>query len=263
MGYGVDERSRNGSDQLLVGRQERDVPILLLDPLDGARRRTGVAPEVDALEGVGVVLDVLLGPRDVLEDVDLLGADLDIQVLRVRTHGSRPHEVLVGTEVIQRAHALQDQLVGGTETTVLVEDTELGHVPRPVMLEALRQMARLMKSLQELLHVVGRLLEGQRAAEADQLTPLLEVLDHHDETVTEMWEKYLLKNFLGGVRLVVRGAGEGLLVHGDELLLVRSTRHHETHAPVPGFVRQRTTSISLLRTTPSSVMSAEMVISDG
>ena len=93
------------------------------------------------------------------------------------------------------------------------------------------------------------------------LPPLFFVGDHHDDTVLDVRLPDLLDHLIIGVVLEVRRTAERLLVGGDESLLVSGGSGQYPLTPEPS--TQRTISISLLRTTESSLISAEMDIPVG
>ena len=134
---------------------------------------TDIAPQVDTVVAVRVIFHHLLGVGNVLQVSQLVRTHLDVHGLRERTFRGRPHEELIGTLSVDRPHTLPDKLPGRAETTVVVEDTELGHVPGAAMIELRRQLPFLAQLLQKGLDVVRGLGEGHGAAEADQLAPPL------------------------------------------------------------------------------------------
>lgn len=242
----------------LVGRLEGRVALLaaLLDLADLRGTGRGVTPQINAMKRQRLVLLRLVRSGEVLDAEQRLGTTLLVHRRRVRSDGRRPHEELPAGRVRDRDHALHDQLPGRTDAAVLVEDAELRHVPRVAEVEPGRDVTRLLEPREELLDCLRRLVERQRTAEADELAPVRGV---HDESVAVVHVENC-RGLLIGVVLVVGRTCERLLVGGHESLSVEGGGHC---APAPVSVCQRTTSISLLRTIPSSLMSAEMVIPDG
>ncbi len=151
---------------------------------------------------------------------------------------------------------MSHQLVGDAAVAVLLEDGELGHVPCRVGSEVVGQVALLLHVRQELLNGLRRFVERNRAAEADDFAP---VLREDDASMLEM----LIPDgarLIDGVLLEVWGTGEGFPKHLDEPVDVVRTVEVRGSVVDPGVVdRQPTTSISLVRMTASSVISAEIV----
>lgn len=219
-------------------------------------RRLTVTVEVDAGRALGVVDLDLLGRRDVLQFGQLVRSDLAVEVDRVRPLRRRPERVVRVTAMADRQEAVPHELVAVPASAMRLQHAQFGHVPGVVVVD--RELLGAAARREELLDVLRGLREGECAAEADHAL----VPDRQDDdAVLDVRIPDLVENLLFRVVLEVGGPAEGLLVGADESVPVALEC---CCVVVYSLVAdQRTTSISLARTTRPSVISARMPLPVG